>query len=76
MERITKDNRLMGLAHAVFFGGITYISLKMYSSPLVDIPMGSLGTLLVLDGLADLVTGEHRYLPNKALEYFENRRSI
>ena len=67
-------DRIFGLARAAFYGSLTYAIGKEMGFDYISIPFLTAGSLLTLDGLADLVSGEHQYLPEKVRRYFENRR--
>ena len=55
-------DRVTGLARAVFGAFLTYEIAKNNPGYMVVAPAIALGSALVLDGLADLVSGELHYL--------------
>ncbi len=69
------ENRILGLAHASFYGWIAYEVLNSNTEPQTLMAVIPIGAFLVADGLVDLVTGEHRYLPMKAINYITGEKN-
>lgn len=69
-ERTIKiGNRLSGLA-MIAFGGI------IMTSDAMQVPFVIGGTAFMIEGMGDLITGDHHYVSVKVQEYIQRRRKV
>jgi hypothetical protein len=68
-------NRVFGLARAAFYGLVTYEITRKTGLDYKATPFIALGSLLTLDGLADLVLGELYSIPTKVGKYLEGEQN-
>jgi len=63
-----KQIRLGNRMHGLF--GLTLFGLAAFASP----PLSLIVAPIAVDGVGDIITGEHHYLSSRAIHYFSGRR--
>lgn len=76
-KQIRLANRIFGLFRTAFVGGlITSAYLNRESISLSrEIIAGEIGLTLIIDGVGDLITGQHHYLSSNIIKYISERRN-